>query len=63
MRRFFHIALFVIAGLILPAGLCAQDPFFTQAFNAPLALNPATEASTSSNGFTVTALQAPWASI
>lgn len=42
MRRFFHIALFVIAGLILPAGLCAQDPFFTQAFNTPLALNPAT---------------------
>lgn len=29
-------------GLVLHWGLAAQDPFFTQAFNSPLSLNPAT---------------------
>ena len=28
--------------IIFPLKIWAQDPFFTQAFNAPLTLNPAT---------------------
>ncbi|MEN9570693.1 MAG: hypothetical protein RL172_1924 [Bacteroidota bacterium] len=38
MKKIYTMAL----GLLLQLSIAAQDPFFTQAFNSPLTLNPAT---------------------